>query len=51
MLYIIYFLAGWKAIDIIIKTVKEIIVATRLYIKWKNKQNRNKKDELKKVVR
>ena len=35
VLYIIYILAGWKALEIIIKTIKELRQAVRLYYHWK----------------
>ena len=42
---IIYFLAGWKAIDIIFTTGKEIFIAIKLYKQWKKEQ---KLDDIKK---
>lgn len=38
MLYIIYILAGWKAIEILIKTFKELKQAIKLYVIWKKQQ-------------
>ena len=42
---IIYFLAGWKAIDIIFTTGKEVYIAFKLYKDWKKEQ---KPDDIKK---
>ena len=42
---IIYFLAGWKALDLIFSTVKEIHIAFKLYKDWKKGQ---KLDDIKK---
>lgn len=38
VLYIIYFLAGWKAIEILFKTLVELKQAIRLYVIWKKQQ-------------
>ena len=38
MLYIIYILAGWKAIEILFKTLVELKQAIRLYVIWKKQQ-------------
>ena len=32
---IIYFLAGWKAIEIVLSTGRELYIAIKLYINWK----------------
>ena len=38
VLYIIYILAGWKALEILLKTFKELRQAIRLYVIWKKQQ-------------